>query len=144
MPKTNLATTSWQPNVPHACYGLSKAMINWFSVRINAEDDWLNAFVLHPGFATTEMGIDAAKEYGYPDEFLVTLETSVGGMMQVLQTTTKEKYGGKSLCPTPVSFWDGDRGLWRFCQTTSGDTFWRIVYTHGVISQGFGKCDLAR
>lgn len=95
MPYTNPATASRQPVVENACYGASKALVNWYGIRINMEDEWLNAFVLDPGYSTTDMGAVAARHYGHPDEALITPGEAVDGMFQVLQTTTKEKHGGK-------------------------------------------------
>ncbi|OQE39347.1 hypothetical protein PENCOP_c007G01300 [Penicillium coprophilum] len=83
-----------QPPVPSAAYGASKSIVNWYGVRINAEDEWLNAFVLDPGWVQTDMGNEAARGWGLkeaPD----TLENSIAGMIEVLSTGTKEQYGGK-------------------------------------------------
>ncbi len=85
---------SRQPPVPNAAYGPSKTMLNWYAVRINAEEDWLNAFILDPGWVQTDMGNEAARIWGMgeaPD----TLEDSVGGMFKVITTATKEAVGGK-------------------------------------------------
>ncbi|KAJ5964600.1 Short-chain dehydrogenase/reductase SDR [Penicillium vulpinum] len=83
-----------QPPVPSAAYGASKSMINWYGVRINAEDEWLNAFVLDPGWVQTEMGNAAARGWGL-EEAPDTLEKSTAGMVEILSTGTKEQYGGK-------------------------------------------------
>ncbi|GFF25299.1 aflatoxin biosynthesis ketoreductase nor-1 [Aspergillus udagawae] len=83
-----------QPPVPSASYGASKSIFPWYGVRINAEDEWLNTFVLDPGWVQTEMGNSAAKGWGIesaPD----TIEKSTGGMMRVITEGTKEQYGGK-------------------------------------------------
>ncbi|KAL7905939.1 NAD(P)-binding protein [Trichoderma velutinum] len=83
-----------QPPVPNAAYGPSKTMVNWYGVRINAEDEWLNAFVLDPGFVQTEMGNKAAQIFGM-DEAPTSVEESVGGLFKVITTATKEIHGGK-------------------------------------------------
>lgn len=83
-----------QPPVPNGAYGPSKAMLNWYSVRINAEEDWLNAFVLDPGWVPTDMGNRAAEAWGM-GAAPVPLDDSVVGMFKVLTTATKERYGGK-------------------------------------------------
>lgn len=83
-----------QPPVPSAAYGASKSLLNWYGVRINAEDEWLNAFVLDPGWVQTEMGNAAAQLWGLeeaPDSY----ENSITGMVEVLSTGNKEQYGGK-------------------------------------------------
>lgn len=69
-------------------------MVNWYGVRINAEDEWLNTFVLDPGFVQTDMGNAAAQTFGL-EEASTTVDESVDGLFQVLTTATKEKYGGK-------------------------------------------------
>ncbi|KAH6603989.1 aflatoxin biosynthesis ketoreductase nor-1 [Trichoderma cornu-damae] len=83
-----------QPPVPNAAYGPSKTMVSWYGIRINAEDEWLTAFVLDPGFVQTDMGNKAARGFGL-GEAPTTVEDSVGGMFNVVTTATKEKYGGK-------------------------------------------------
>ncbi|RAH65496.1 NAD(P)-binding protein [Aspergillus aculeatinus CBS 121060] len=83
-----------QPPVPSAMYGASKAMVNWYGVRINAEDAWLNAFVLDPGWVQTDMGNAAAQGWGM-EAAPTSVEESVGGMLEVLTTGTKERVGGK-------------------------------------------------
>lgn len=83
-----------QPPVPSAAYGASKSIVNWYGVRINAEDEWLNAFVLDPGWVQTDMGNAAAQLWGM-EEAPDTHEKSITGMVEVLSTGTKEQYGGK-------------------------------------------------
>jgi hypothetical protein len=69
-------------------------VVSWYGVRINAEDEWLNTFVLDPGFVQTDMGNEGARTFGM-EQAPTTVGESVGGMFQVLTTATKEKYGGK-------------------------------------------------
>ncbi|KAM0255925.1 hypothetical protein ACHAQJ_005326 [Trichoderma viride] len=83
-----------QPPIPNSAYGPSKTVVNWYGVRINAEDEWLIAFVLEPGFVQTDMGNTAAEFFGI-GEAPTTIEESVGGLFKVIKTATKEKYGGK-------------------------------------------------
>ncbi|KAL2127945.1 hypothetical protein VTI74DRAFT_9935 [Chaetomium olivicolor] len=83
-----------QPPVPSASYGPSKAMLNWYGVRINAEDEWLTAFILDPGWVQTDMGNRAARAWGM-GEAPVELNDSADGMFKVLTTATKETLGGK-------------------------------------------------
>ncbi|KAL6862026.1 NAD(P)-binding protein [Trichoderma novae-zelandiae] len=83
-----------QPPIPNAAYGPSKLLVNWYGVRINAEEEWLNAFVLEPGFTQTDMGNEAARFFGL-DEAPVQVEDSVGGMFKVITTANKETHGGK-------------------------------------------------
>lgn len=79
--------------------------MNWYGVRINAEDEWLITFVLDPGFTQTDMGSKAARLFGLEDA-PVKVDQSVDGLYQVLTTATKEKYGGK------VVFYTGEVQEW--------------------------------
>ena len=69
-------------------------MVHWYGVRINAEDEWLNTFVLDPGFVQTDMGQEGARIFGM-EEAPVTVDDSVDGMFGVLTTATKERVGGR-------------------------------------------------
>lgn len=80
-------------------------MVNWYGVRINAEDEWLNTFVLDPGFVQTDLGNTAAQSFGM-EEAPTTVDESVDGLLQVLTTATKEKYGGK------VVLYTGEVQVW--------------------------------
>ena len=79
-------------------------MVNWYTIRINAEDDWLNAFVLIPGWVQTDLGDRGARALGLEKAF-ITVKESCDGMMDVLIGTSKEKHGGKmvgwngQICP---------------------------------------------
>ncbi|KAK3290219.1 uncharacterized protein B0H64DRAFT_60796 [Chaetomium fimeti] len=83
-----------QPLVPNAVYGPSKAAVTWYGVRLNAEDEWLNTFVIDPGWVQTDMGNGAANLFGIA-EAPTTEEDSVNGIFKLVTTATKEKYGGK-------------------------------------------------
>jgi len=69
-------------------------MVNWYGVRINAEDEWLNTFVLDPGFVQTDTGNEAALIFGMV-EAPTMVDDSVDGLFEILTTATKEKHGGK-------------------------------------------------
>ena len=88
-----------QPPVPSAAYGAPKSILNWYGIRINAEDEWLNTFVLDPGLVQTDMGNSAAKGWGIesaPD----TIDKSIDGMVDVITKGTKDQYGGKAVLYT--------------------------------------------
>ncbi|KAI4866160.1 hypothetical protein F4820DRAFT_417748 [Hypoxylon rubiginosum] len=89
-----------QPPITNAAYGPSKAAANWLTIRINAEDDWLNAFVLGPGWVQTDLGNAGARGLGFGDKAELTVDESCDGMMRVLAATSKEKHGGKMLLYT--------------------------------------------
>ncbi|KAJ7448665.1 hypothetical protein B0H11DRAFT_2333095 [Mycena galericulata] len=94
-----------QPPISNAAYGPTKAAVHWFTIRINAEDEWLNAFVMMPGFVQTDMGNAGARHFGL-EKAKVTLEDSCDGMVQVYATCTKAKHGGK------LVVYDGDIRGW--------------------------------
>ncbi|KAI8255738.1 putative beta-1,3-N-acetylgalactosaminyltransferase 2 [Colletotrichum sp. SAR 10_98] len=83
-----------QPPITNGAYGPSKAAANWFGIRINAEEDWLNAFILSPGWVQTDLGNAGARYFGLK-EASIGVDESCDGMMEVLANTTKEKHGGK-------------------------------------------------
>ncbi|KAF7950195.1 hypothetical protein EAE96_007486 [Botrytis aclada] len=99
-----------QPPIRNAAYGTSKAAVNWLTVRINAEDDWLNAFVMVPGWVATELGYEGAKGLGLDDDFIkqnfISSDVSCDGMMKVYADSSKEKHGGKMV------IYDGSIGEW--------------------------------
>ncbi|ORY15317.1 hypothetical protein BCR34DRAFT_622950 [Clohesyomyces aquaticus] len=88
------ASLSKQPNIPNGAYGASKGLLNWYGVRINAEDEWLNTIILDPGWTQTDMGNGAATVFGH-EHAPVPLDESTDGLYKVLTTATKEKYGGR-------------------------------------------------
>ncbi|KAI5865245.1 putative NADPH-dependent 1-acyl dihydroxyacetone phosphate reductase [Durotheca rogersii] len=98
-------TLGRQPNIPSASYGPSKAMVSWYGIRINTEDEWLNAFVLDPGWAGTDMGTAAAKALG-AESAMITVDEAMDGVFKVLTTATKEKCGGKFMSYT------GEAEIW--------------------------------
>ncbi|KAK1675790.1 hypothetical protein BDP55DRAFT_693870 [Colletotrichum godetiae] len=83
-----------QPPIPNAVYGPSKAAVNWLTIRMNAEEDWLNAWVLIPGWVQTDLGNAGARGLGLEKAY-IGVDESCDGMMKVLAAATKEKYGGK-------------------------------------------------
>ena len=84
-----------QPPIPNASYGASKAMVTWYGVRINAEEDWLTAYVLDPAFTQTDMGNLGARKLGLGEEAPLAVDECCDGLYRVLTTGTKEKFGGK-------------------------------------------------
>ncbi|KAI0914602.1 hypothetical protein F4824DRAFT_321953 [Ustulina deusta] len=88
-----------QPPVPNSAYGASKAMVFWYGIRINAEEEWLNTFVFDPGWVQTDMGNAAASRLGL-EAAPLSVDEATDGMFQVLRTTTKEKHGGKAVLYT--------------------------------------------
>lgn len=83
-----------QPAVPNAVYGPTKAAVAWYGVRLNAEDEWLNTYVIDPGFVQTDGGNFSAKIFGM-EEAPLSADESGDGTFNVMRTATKERYGGK-------------------------------------------------
>ncbi|KOS17062.1 Norsolorinic acid ketoreductase [Escovopsis weberi] len=77
-------------------YGLSKAAMNWFTVGLHSANKFLTAFVIHPGFVPSDMGIHAAKYAGVeaPPE---TIEDSYINTIDVskIARATREETSGK-------------------------------------------------
>lgn len=69
-------------------------MLPWYALRISSEDEWLNSYVLDPGFVRTDGGNSAARIFGM-EEAPIDVDESTEGLFKVMTTTTKEKYGGK-------------------------------------------------
>lgn len=90
---------SRQPAIPNAAYGPTKALVNWYGVRLAAEEDWLTTYVLDPAFTQTDMGQTAARFFGM-DSAPVAVDDSCDGLYRILTTGTKEQYGGKSVLYT--------------------------------------------
>ncbi|KAI0406250.1 hypothetical protein F4802DRAFT_596278 [Xylaria palmicola] len=88
-----------QPPVPNALYGASKSLLFWYGVRLNAEEEWLNTFVIDPGWVQTDMGNEAAVRWGLKEATL-PVDVAMDGIFKVLRTATKEKYGGKAVLYT--------------------------------------------
>lgn len=73
--------------------------MHYLTIKINQEEAWLNAFVINPGFVTTDMGLFGSTRLGFDqatiNERLISVDTSCDGIMTVLQDSSKEKHGGK-------------------------------------------------
>lgn len=82
--------------VPGGAYGPSKAAQNWLTKALHQEnkDGGLIAIALHPGWVQTRAGQFAADEWGYAKGPPDTVESSVEGMLNVIDTATKD-FSGK-------------------------------------------------
>ncbi|KAK8074176.1 hypothetical protein PG994_005075 [Apiospora phragmitis] len=87
--------------IPNATYGPTKAVVSWDTIRINAEDDWLNAFILVPGSVLPDLGDWGARALGMERAF-ITVKESCDSMIHVLDKSSKEQNGGKMVD------WNGD------------------------------------
>ncbi|KAI1374564.1 NAD(P)-binding protein [Hypoxylon crocopeplum] len=95
-----------QPPLPNAAYATSKAAVHWVTKRMNQEEDWLTAFVIHPGLVETDMGKASIASLGLESRGvhipLITIDESCDGMVSLIDVATKESHGGR--------FWDYDGG----------------------------------
>jgi hypothetical protein len=92
--------------IPNAAYAPTKTAVNWYTIRINAEDEWLNCFSIDPGHVSTSLGDGAAKAVGMGDHAPLSVQDSCEGMMQVFAQASKKKYGGKLVVYTgEISTW---------------------------------------
>ncbi|KAH8755305.1 short-chain dehydrogenase [Diaporthe sp. PMI_573] len=76
-------------------YGGTKAALNWFTRRIHFEESWLISVVFSPGVVLTAMSAPMLQATGARPEDVgaVTVEESVGGMMEKIDSATREISG---------------------------------------------------
>ncbi|KUI69345.1 Norsolorinic acid ketoreductase [Cytospora mali] len=79
---------------PNAAYGPTKSAVHWITKRINAEDEKLVSFVIHPGWVQTAIGNLGASQLGM-DQAPVPVKDSVGAMVPLIDKATKEATGGR-------------------------------------------------
>lgn len=81
--------------VPGGAYGPSRAAKNWLTKALHQEhkDDGLIAIAMHPGWVQTRAGQFAADQWGYAQGPPVTVESSVAGMLNVIDTATQDQSG---------------------------------------------------
>ncbi|KAI0883617.1 NAD(P)-binding protein [Annulohypoxylon maeteangense] len=99
-----------QPPIPNAAYATSKVAAHWVTKRINQEEDWITAFVIHPGWVDTDMGQAVKTNLGLTGKNvklpIITTDESCDGMVHLIDVATRESHGGR--------FWDyeGMRESW--------------------------------
>jgi NAD(P)-dependent dehydrogenase (short-subunit alcohol dehydrogenase family) len=87
---------------PGGAYGPSKAAINHIvkSLHMQMESNGLISVALHPGWVKTDLGNLVAKEWGYiagpPD----TVESSIRGILKVVDEATRENVSGRFVTQT--------------------------------------------
>lgn len=86
--------------VPGGAYGPSKAALNHITKSLHAQHKNLVAVALHPGWVQTYMGDYAAKAWGYEPGPPDTIDSSVTGVLQVVDAASRETTSGKFVTQT--------------------------------------------
>ncbi|KZL63291.1 aflatoxin biosynthesis ketoreductase nor-1 [Colletotrichum incanum] len=90
--------------VPGGAYGPSKAALNWIVKGLHVQNENLVSVAVHPGFVRTDLGEYAAKQWNYDVELLNTVESSVSGVLQVIDGATRDTTSGKLVTHTGEVF----------------------------------------
>ncbi|KAI1436361.1 putative aflatoxin biosynthesis ketoreductase nor-1 [Xylaria sp. CBS 124048] len=78
---------------PVTSYGASKLVLNYLVRHIHLQNPWLTAWVMNPGFVQTDTGYAGARAAGM-EKPPHTIEESVAGLMQKLDSATREETSG--------------------------------------------------
>ncbi|PYI07232.1 putative NADPH-dependent 1-acyl dihydroxyacetone phosphate reductase [Aspergillus sclerotiicarbonarius CBS 121057] len=78
-----------------ASYGPTKVVQHWYTKAISNEDPWLTAFPLDPGWVRTDIGRRGAEWFGVDLTPAITVEESATGLVNVIDTSTRETHSGK-------------------------------------------------
>ncbi|RFU76096.1 short-chain dehydrogenase reductase sdr [Trichoderma arundinaceum] len=81
--------------VPGGAYGPSKAAQNWLTKALHLEnkDRGLITIALHPGWVQTRAGQFVADQWGFDSGPPDTIDSSVDGMLKVIDEASKETSG---------------------------------------------------
>ncbi|KAM0247608.1 hypothetical protein ACHAQJ_009774 [Trichoderma viride] len=81
--------------VPGGAYGPSKAALNWLTKALHLEnkDRGLIVIALHPGWVQTRAGQFVADQWGFASGPPDTIESSVEGMLKIIDEASKETSG---------------------------------------------------
>ncbi|OLN88006.1 Norsolorinic acid ketoreductase 1 [Colletotrichum chlorophyti] len=86
--------------VPGGAYGTSKAALNWLTKSLHAQHKNLVSVAVHPGWVQTAMGFRAAKEWHYDPGPPDSIESSVAGVLNVIDGASRETTSGKFVTQT--------------------------------------------
>ncbi|OHF00790.1 short-chain dehydrogenase/reductase family oxidoreductase [Colletotrichum orchidophilum] len=86
--------------VPAGAYGPSKAALNWLIKSLHVQHENLISVAVHPGFVRTSMGENAARQWNYDLNRLDTIESSVTGVLQVVDGASRESTSGNFVTQT--------------------------------------------
>ncbi|EFQ36068.1 short chain dehydrogenase/reductase family oxidoreductase [Colletotrichum graminicola] len=85
---------------PAGAYGPSKAALNWLIMSLHVQHESLISLAIHPGWVQTYMGNYAAKEWNYEAGPPDTIDSSVNGVLAVMDGATRETTSGKFVTQT--------------------------------------------
>lgn len=81
-------------------------MVNWLTVRIHGEDEWLTTVAIHPGLVDTnlgstgihwlnnESGLEFIKRL-HLEKFMISVNESCDGIVKVVSELARNKQGGR-------------------------------------------------
>ncbi|KAF5319297.1 hypothetical protein D9619_008343 [Psilocybe cf. subviscida] len=103
IPISSGAASSMYYDTPliQACYGSSKAVINFITKKINFENEWITAFPLAPGVVATDMAKETrAKDHTgiiakIQDEMSVSMEVGGRMLVDIIFASTRATHGGE-------------------------------------------------
>ncbi|KAH7319740.1 hypothetical protein B0I35DRAFT_408516 [Stachybotrys elegans] len=89
--------------MPHAkswalpSYGASKAALNWLTVAMHHQNEWLTAVAIHPGLVQTGPGNWVAQRLIKKEKAPITIELCVERMTDIIDKATRQETSGKFL-----------------------------------------------
>ncbi|KAK2036449.1 short chain dehydrogenase [Colletotrichum somersetense] len=90
--------------VPCGAYGPSKAALNWLVKGLHVQNENLVSVAVNPGFVRTSMGEYAARQWNYDVENLMDVESSVSGVLNIIDRASRDTMSGK-LVNVPGKIW---------------------------------------
>ncbi|KAK1535741.1 short-chain dehydrogenase/reductase family oxidoreductase [Colletotrichum paranaense] len=97
---SSLGSIEEQEPLPAGAYGPSKAALNWLVKSLHIQHPDLVSVAVHPGFVRTSMGEHAVKQWNFDLNRLDTIESSVTGVLEVIDGASRESTSGKLVTQT--------------------------------------------